>query len=60
MILLSPTSHSNSFSRHIQEDVDEFMKKSGHETAESVLKDLDEQHQKYKFMELNLLARKKR
>ncbi|KAM7440159.1 Prefoldin subunit 3 [Porites harrisoni] len=42
------------------EDVDEFMKKSGHETAESVLKDLDEQHQKYKFMELNLLARKKR
>ncbi|XP_073258844.1 prefoldin subunit 3-like [Porites lutea] len=42
------------------EDVDEFMKKSGHDTAESVLKDLDEQHQKYKFMELNLLARKKR
>lgn len=60
MILLSPTSHSDSFIRHIQEDVDEFMKKSGHETAESVLKDLDEQHQKYKFMELNLLARKKR
>lgn len=36
------------------------MRKSGNETAESVLKDLDEQHQKYKFMELNLLARKKR
>ena len=60
MILLSPTSRSNSFFRHIQEDVDEFMKKSGHDTAESVLKDLDEQHQKYKFMELNLLARKRR
>jgi len=44
----------------LQEDVDDFMKKSGHDTAESVLKDLDEQHQKYKFMELNLLARKKR
>lgn len=36
------------------------MKKSGNDTAETVLKDLDEQHQKYKFMELNLLARKKR
>lgn len=44
----------------MQEDVDDFMKKSGHDAAESVLKDLDEQHQKYKFMELNLLARKKR
>ncbi|KAL9969398.1 hypothetical protein ACROYT_G021611 [Oculina patagonica] len=42
------------------EDVDDFMKKNGKDTAESVLKDLDEQHQKYKFMELNLLARKKR
>ncbi|XP_058953225.2 prefoldin subunit 3-like [Pocillopora verrucosa] len=42
------------------EYVDDFMRKSGNETAESVLKDLDEQHQKYKFMELNLLARKKR
>lgn len=44
----------------MQEDVEAFMKKSGHEAVESVLKDLDEQHQKYKFMELNLLARKKR
>ncbi|XP_068755272.1 prefoldin subunit 3-like [Montipora capricornis] len=42
------------------EDVDDFMKKGGHDAAESVLKDLDEQHQKYKFMELNLLSRKKR
>lgn len=36
------------------------MKKNGKDTAESVLRDLDEQHQKYKFMELNLLAKKKR
>ncbi|KAJ7394286.1 Prefoldin subunit 3 [Desmophyllum pertusum] len=42
------------------EDVDDFMKKNGSDTAESVLKDLDEQHQKYKFMELNLMSRKKR
>ncbi|XP_029193512.1 prefoldin subunit 3-like [Acropora millepora] len=42
------------------EDVDEFMKKGGHDAAESVLKELDENHQKYKFMELNLLSRKKR
>ncbi|RDD41075.1 Prefoldin subunit 3 [Trichoplax sp. H2] len=40
------------------EDVDEYM--SGDRTAESVLKDLDEQHQKYKFMELNLLQKKKK
>ena len=30
------------------------------ETVESVLKQLDEQHSKYKYMELNLLARKKK
>ena len=36
------------------------MKKGGHDAAESVLKELDENHQKYKFMELNLLSRKKR
>ena len=30
------------------------------EGVESVLRQLDEQHGKYKFMELNLLARKKR
>lgn len=28
--------------------------------AEKVLRRLDEQHNKYKFMELNLLAKKKR
>lgn len=35
------------------------MKKSGKEMVEFVLRDLDEQYQKYKFMELNLLVRKK-
>ena len=43
-----------------QENVDGFMKKEGYETAESTLKNLDEQHQKYKFMELNLLGKKRR
>uniref|UniRef100_A0A2K6QRM2 Prefoldin subunit 3 n=1 Tax=Rhinopithecus roxellana TaxID=61622 RepID=A0A2K6QRM2_RHIRO len=41
------------------EDVDSFMKQPGNETADTVLKKLDEQHQKYKFMELKL-AQKKR
>ena len=43
-----------------QEDVDAFMKKDGSDGAESVLKRLEEQHQKYKFMEYNLLAKKRK
>ncbi|XP_073403731.1 prefoldin subunit 3 isoform X3 [Dendrobates tinctorius] len=42
------------------EDVDSFMKKSENETADVVLKRLDEQYQKYKFMELNLCQKKRR
>ncbi|XP_077334951.1 prefoldin subunit 3 [Lithobates pipiens] len=42
------------------EDVDSFMQKSGNETADVVLKRLDEQYQKYKFMELNLSQKKRR
>ncbi|XP_064422594.1 prefoldin subunit 3-like isoform X2 [Latimeria chalumnae] len=42
------------------EDVDTFMKQPGNETADIVLKKLDEQYQKYKFMELNLVQKKKR
>ena len=44
----------------IQGDVDEFMKRPGNETAEAVLKNLEEQHQKYKFMEYNLVTKKNR
>jgi len=40
------------------DDVDHFMKSC--EGVEAVLRQLDEQHGKYKFMELNLLARKKK
>jgi len=40
------------------EDVDSFMK--GEENAEDKLKALDERHQKYKMMEGNLMARKRR
>ncbi|XP_010776944.1 prefoldin subunit 3 [Notothenia coriiceps] len=42
------------------EDVDSFMKKPGNETADSALRKLDEQHQKYKYMELNLSQKKLR
>ncbi|XP_053329546.1 prefoldin subunit 3 [Spea bombifrons] len=42
------------------EDVESFMKKPGNETADIVLKRLDEQYQKYKFMELNLSQKKRR
>uniref|UniRef100_A0A8D1F8L7 Prefoldin subunit 3 n=2 Tax=Sus scrofa TaxID=9823 RepID=A0A8D1F8L7_PIG len=45
--------------RH-KEDVDSFMKQPGNETADTVLKKLDEQYQKYKFMELNLAQKKRR
>ncbi|XP_076317424.1 prefoldin subunit 3-like isoform X1 [Tachypleus tridentatus] len=40
------------------ENVDEFMMDEGN--AEAVLKRFDEQHNKYKFMELNLLQKKRR
>jgi len=40
------------------EDVDSFMK--GEESAEDKLKTVDENHQKYKFMEGSLVARRKR
>lgn len=42
------------------EDVDSFMKKEDNqENAELVLKRLDEQHSKYKFMEMNLFRKKR-
>lgn len=44
-----------------QEDVDEFMKRGENDmNATSVIKKLDEQHQKYRFMELNLIQKKRR
>ncbi|XP_019555247.1 prefoldin subunit 3-like [Aedes albopictus] len=43
------------------EDVEAFMKQSGsEENVEKVLKSLDEQHSKYKFMEFNIISRKRR
>ncbi|KAF7231520.1 prefoldin subunit 3 isoform X1 [Nothobranchius furzeri] len=42
------------------EDVDSFMKLPGNETADSALRKLDEQYQKYKYMELNLSQKKLR
>lgn len=37
-----------------QEDVDAFMSQEENENAELVLRQLDEQYGKYRFMELNL------
>ncbi|KTF93624.1 hypothetical protein cypCar_00004411 [Cyprinus carpio] len=42
------------------EDVDAFMKLPGNDTADAVLRKLDEQYQKYKYMELNLAQKKLR
>uniref|UniRef100_A0A1Q3F6P6 Prefoldin subunit 3 n=1 Tax=Culex tarsalis TaxID=7177 RepID=A0A1Q3F6P6_CULTA len=43
------------------EDVEAYMKQSGsEENVEKVLKSLDEQHSKYKFMEFNIISRKRR
>ncbi len=44
----------------LQEDVDEFMKQPERDSAESVLRSLEEQHNKYKFMEYNLITKKSR
>lgn len=43
-----------------QDNIDEFMAQSENENADKVLKRLDEQHQKYKFMEFNLESKKRR
>ncbi|MCJ8731373.1 hypothetical protein PDJAM_G00198920 [Pangasius djambal] len=42
------------------EDVDSFMKQPGNDTADVVLRKLDEQYQKYKYMEVNLVQKKMR
>merc|ERR1711976_663289 len=60
--VLTPPEGQNSFSgipkAEFVEDVDSYMK--GEDSAETKLKELDEMHQKYKFMETNLMARKRR
>lgn len=42
------------------DNIDEFMAQPENENADKVLKKLDEQHQKYKFMEFNLESKKRR
>ncbi|CAL4206987.1 unnamed protein product [Meganyctiphanes norvegica] len=42
------------------EDVDNFMSKDGNDKAETVIKRLDEQLNKYKFMDVHLQARKRK
>ena len=44
----------------MKEDVDAFMKEPGNSTAEVVMKRFDELYRKYKFMEANLIQKKKR
>lgn len=43
-----------------QEDVDTFMAKEDNVSAQDVIKRLDEQLNKYKFMEVHLQARRKK
>ena len=45
---------------YIQDDVDEYMSQSENKSAEAVLRQLEEQHNKYKFMEYNLTTKKSR
>ena len=42
----------------LQEDVDAYMADPENDSAEKVLKRLEEQHQKYKFMESHLVTKK--
>lgn len=59
MISISNKSLPNDF--EFQDDVDQFMNlPENNNQAEKVLKSLDEQHSKYKFMEMNMMARKRR
>ena len=45
---------------YVQDDVDEFMRHEENKSAEVVIRQLEEQHQKYKFMEYNLTTKKSR
>ncbi|RWS07332.1 prefoldin subunit 3-like protein [Dinothrombium tinctorium] len=42
------------------EDVDKFMEKQGENNASVIIRKFDENHSKYRFMELNLMQKKKR
>ena len=44
----------------VQDDVDEYMSHSENKSAEAVLRHLEEQHNKYKFMEYNHTTKKSR
>lgn len=44
----------------LQDDVEKYMSSLGTDSAEDSIKILDEQLRKYKYMELNLLSKKKR
>ena len=50
----------HSISCFLQDDVDEYMSQSDNKSAETVLRHLEEQHNKYKFMEYNLTTKKSR
>ncbi|CAN8005267.1 unnamed protein product [Ixodes hexagonus] len=42
------------------DNMDEYMSREENQTIEAGLRNLDEQHSKYKFMELNLMQKKQR
>ncbi|XP_050402431.1 prefoldin subunit 3 [Patella vulgata] len=54
------TNHSGIPESDFVDNVEEFMQKPDNESAEGVLRKLDERHNKYKFMEYNLNTKKTR
>lgn len=44
----------------LKDDVESYMAREGNEDASKVIARLEEQHHKYRFMESNLMAKKKR
>ncbi|UYV81860.1 hypothetical protein LAZ67_20002722 [Cordylochernes scorpioides] len=60
MASLKPALSRPHGNRHVYDDVDQFMKLEDNQDVETVLRKLDEQHSKYKLLEMNLLHKKKR
>ncbi|XP_071955246.1 prefoldin subunit 3-like [Antedon mediterranea] len=59
-VMLGPRPNSGIPQAVFVEDVDDFMSQTENESVDEVLRRLDEQHQKYKFLEFNLLQKKRR
>lgn len=56
----SESKHAGIPEAEFVEDLDSFMKRSENTSAEVVLKKMEEQHQKYKFLEVNIQTKKRK